>query len=547
MARNYEYKEVNLSDLILDDENPRFASSVLVQDSTTKISQDAIISHLLQYADIIKLANRINSVQELHGSELITCYKRYDGYVVLEGNRRTCACKLLLDRMLIPDDYKSNFPFIKDETKENIGKILVIVYPNRESVQAYLSDRHITGVKRWSALEKNNYYMNLFQTYGDVSRVQEFTSDTIGTIKKSIRKYQFFMDVFRVLESRYNNIEIEKIDYLPMVDRFMDILVGNDSDIGLNLHFDEITQRYSCEKNKLKKYNEILMLVGEAFLLRKEKKNCKDSELSKIISTEIYRMVDQKELIIKDERIPGLIDLIKEYKNLVMPSTDNNDQSGAHQSHGSGDDHDDKVDKPNEDNTDDSDDNDDTKNGDGTDSDNNTKDKDESDEEKYMPPAKYKSKQTRKEFLSFTVDEAESFEINGNSDYESKITSLIYDLSNFSVYKHPYSCALLYRTLLEISTRLVYERCASSVGRLYNENDLVGNMKYLNNNFLFISKTGKDIPKLKESIKTYLNSTDIIQILNLYIHYPNPVDEQILLSTWNSMKFYIQACLEKSK
>lgn len=541
MARNYEYKEVNISDLILDDENPRFASSVLVQDSTTKISQDAIISHLLQYADIIKLANRINNVQELHGSELITCYKRDDVYVVLEGNRRTCACKLLLDRTLIQDDYKSNFPFIKDETKENIEKVLVIVYPNRESVQAYLSDRHINGVKKWSALEKNNYYMNLFQAFGDVSKVQECTSDTIGTIKKSIRKYQFFMDVFRVLKSLYSNIEIEKIDYLPMVDRFMDILVGNDSDVGLNLHFNETTQRYLCESSKLKKYNEILMLVGEAFLMRKEKKNCEEGELSKIISTEINGLGIQKELIIKDERIPGLSDLIREYRNLVMPSTDKNNQSDANQSHRSDNDHDaenyksNAKDNSNEDGADGSDNNDDT-NKEG-----------ENDEDKYTPPAKYKSKQTKKEFLCFTVDEAGSFKINGNSDYEVKITSLIYDLSNFSVYRHPYSCALLYRTLLEISTRLVYERCTSTVGRSYNEKDLVGNMNHLNNNFLFTSKIGKDVPKLKESIKANLNSSDIIQILNLYIHYSNPVDEQILLSTWNSMKYYIQACLDKSK
>ena len=137
MARNYEYKEVNIADLILDDENPRFASSVLVQDSAAKVSQTAIINHLLKYADIIKLANRINNVQELHGSEVITCYKRNDDYVVLEGNRRICACKLLLNRSLIPDDYKSNFPFLKDETKDNIERILVIVYPNREAVQAF--------------------------------------------------------------------------------------------------------------------------------------------------------------------------------------------------------------------------------------------------------------------------------------------------------------------------------------------------------------------------------------------------------------------------
>ena len=85
----------------------------LVQDSAAKVSQTAIINHLLKYADIIKLANRINNVQELHGSEVITCYKRNDDYVVLEGNRRICACKLLLNRSLIPDDYKSNFSFSK--------------------------------------------------------------------------------------------------------------------------------------------------------------------------------------------------------------------------------------------------------------------------------------------------------------------------------------------------------------------------------------------------------------------------------------------------
>lgn len=132
------------------------------------------------------------------------------------------------------------------------------------------------------------------------------------------------------------------------------------------------------------------------------------------------------------------------------------------------------------------------------------------------------------EFAERTWDEAMSAPWDGESDVDP---SGIADL--------------LYRTLLEIGTRLVYERCASTVGRSYTENDLVGNMKHLNNNFLFISKTGKDIPKLKESIKANLNSPDIIQILNLYIHYSNPVDEQILLSTWNSMKFYIQACLEK--
>ncbi|TEB16264.1 hypothetical protein Psfp_01491 [Pelotomaculum sp. FP] len=531
MARNYEYKEVNIADLILDDENPRFASSVLVQDSATKVSQTAIISHLLKYANIIKLANRINNVHELHGAELITCYKRDDGYVVLEGNRRTCACKLLLDRSLIPDNYKSNFPFINEETKENIERILVIVYPDREAVQAFLSDRHITGVKKWSALEKNNYYMNLFHAYSDISKVQEFTSDTLGTIKKCIRKYQFFMDVFHILKSRHKNIEIEKLDYLPMVDRFMDTLVGNDPEVGLNLSFDEDTQKYLCEKDKQSQYNEILMLIGEAFLLRKEKKYCINGELSKIVSTEIYGFSNQKELILKDERIPGLIAMIKDYHGLKSsPPTEDLKQDNPDQSHGTGDNQDgDPLDD------------DDGNSSNGV----TPEDGNDIDEEKYIPSVKYKPKKTKREYLSFTIEESKSLKISGDSDFEVKIRSLIYDLSSFSVYRHPYACALLYRTLLEISTRLVYSRHTSTISSPYNEKDLVGNMKYLNNNFLFTAKTGKDIPKLKEAIKANLSNPDIIKILNLYIHYPNPVDEQILLSTWNSMKFYIQACLEK--
>lgn len=46
------------------------------------------------------------------------------------------------------------------------------------------------------------------------------------------------MDVFDILKSKYQDLEIEKIDYLPMVDRFMETLVGNDEEVGLKLELD---------------------------------------------------------------------------------------------------------------------------------------------------------------------------------------------------------------------------------------------------------------------------------------------------------------------
>lgn len=540
MSVKYEYKRVKMSELLLDDENPRFSSSKLVKESSTKVSQEAIITHLLTYADIIKLAHRINKVTELHGAELITCYKREDGYVVLEGNRRTCACKLLLNRDLIPKAYKRNFPFINNETRENIEEIMVIVYPNRESVQAFLSDRHINGVKRWTALEKNNYYMDLFDEYKKLEKVQEHTSDNLATIKNSIRKYQFFMDVYNVIKTKYSDLEIEKINYLPMVDRFLDILVGNDEDVGLNLNLSPDTLRYECSEFKLKRYQDILFAVGEAFLARKDKKYCSDDELSKIISSEISNASDQKDLILSDERIPGLLELIKSFKDLCdSPSDDEGHESGDG----------DKGTAPSASGHYDPNGN----NANGEDNDDSTGDDESDDSEdpgyteagKFIPPKRYKPKKNKKEYLDFFQEETTNWDINGDSDYEIKIHSLIYDLATISVYDHPYASAFLYRSLLEVVTRYTFIRKSPSIKQSYNESDLVGNMRYLNNNIIFANKHGKDIPKTKEAIKNNLSGSDIIQILNLYIHYDKPVDEQILLSTWNSMKFYIQACLEK--
>lgn len=278
---------------------------------------------MLRYANVSELANRINDVGELHGSEIITCIQKGSKYVVLEGNRRTCACKLLLDRTLIPDQYKNKIKFITERTKANITKVMVTIYPDRESVQPYLSDRHITGVKKWSALEKNNYYINLFYQYKDVEEVKRHTSDSITVVTKSIIKYRFFMDVFDVLKSKYQDLEIEKIDYLPMVDRFMETIVGNDDEVGLKLELDNEKLIYLCLPEKKDIYDSILLKVGEAFLIRREKRLCEEGEESKIVSSEISAKRDQKQLILDDVRIPGLYKLIQEYKGSSGTATSN--------------------------------------------------------------------------------------------------------------------------------------------------------------------------------------------------------------------------------
>ena len=71
MALPYKYFTANVSDLLLDVKNPRFASSTLVDNASKVPDQNDVIKHLLKYADIITLAYNIERARCLHGSEMV--------------------------------------------------------------------------------------------------------------------------------------------------------------------------------------------------------------------------------------------------------------------------------------------------------------------------------------------------------------------------------------------------------------------------------------------------------------------------------------------
>lgn len=499
MALPYKYCAVSMDDLALDVRNPRFASSTLVDNVTRAPSEADVIKHLLKYADVISLANNIERVHYLHGSEMITCYENSDGkLVVAEGNRRVCACKLLLHKELIPDDYKESFPVATDETIANIKVVTVNVYTNRESIQAYLSDRHIAGVRKWSALEKNNYYMNLFQQYGNIHMVKPYTSDTLGTIKKCITKYQFFMKVFKVLKQNGVELEIEKIDYLPLADRFMDTLVGNDPEVGLSLRLDENRLVYLCPDSKKDLYNQILTVVGDAFLVRES-----SGENPKIIGTDVANKEKQKKLIIEDKRIPGLYDLIKSFKRIDASSDsctpdepDNPERANDHGKFGPS--------------------------------------------EPFIPD-RFIPQRRRDDYLYITEEEAKNF-VFESKEYDVKILEILHELATMKVSEKSVACACLFRSLLEICTRRVFKKHVNPSVKGYNEGDLLDNLTYVNNNVLFRGLRGSENAKIQSSIKSKLGS-GLINTLNLYIHYPQVVDPSYLIDSWTIMKLFVVRCL----
>ncbi len=160
-------KEIALTQLHFDPENPRIPEKLRSSHSESKI-----IDYMVRYGNIIELMKSIgeSGFSKAEPLLVVPMKKAKTEYIVVEGNRRLAALKLLAD----PGLTKIREKPIKDAAADARVKpdlIPVIEYKERIDVLEYLGYRHITGVKDWGPLEKARYLDQLYKMH--VSRVGE--------------------------------------------------------------------------------------------------------------------------------------------------------------------------------------------------------------------------------------------------------------------------------------------------------------------------------------------------------------------------------------
>ena len=147
-----------LDELDFDPQNPRF-SRYFANDPQP---EDHIVERMIKNENIQELMGSIAEQGYFSGEPLLVA-KNGKRYIVVEGNRRLTAVKLLRG------DISKELPSIKQlrETAKNIPPetIPCIVFPERKDILRYLGYRHITGAKRWDSLSKARYLEELRQTF----------------------------------------------------------------------------------------------------------------------------------------------------------------------------------------------------------------------------------------------------------------------------------------------------------------------------------------------------------------------------------------------
>ena len=163
-------------ELLLDPTNPRLAGHEVSLDE-----QDQIAIWLYKEMAVRELVESIAANGYWTHEELFA-EQEDDKLIVIEGNRRLCAVKILLDsdlraRCKIPEP-----PPLAEGVKDTLEQLPVIV-TTREKLWDYIGFKHVNGPRAWDSIAKAQYIYRVHTSFGiplsDIARTIGDQHDTV--------------------------------------------------------------------------------------------------------------------------------------------------------------------------------------------------------------------------------------------------------------------------------------------------------------------------------------------------------------------------------
>lgn len=153
--------------LLLDDDNPRLASG------NGGDSQKDLLRVLWTEMAVDEVALSIAANGYFEEEPLLVIPfnpkekdEQKKRFVVVEGNRRLAAVRLLRDPELRQEMGATDLPQISAAQRTALDTLPVSIYKTREQLWQYFGFRHINGPKPWDAFSKASYVAEVHEQYG---------------------------------------------------------------------------------------------------------------------------------------------------------------------------------------------------------------------------------------------------------------------------------------------------------------------------------------------------------------------------------------------
>jgi hypothetical protein len=165
-----KWKELQLSpvNLRLDPKNPR------IPHSGEDLSQPDLIADLVENEKVYDLAKSIAD-NGYYPIEALILVEENKEKLVLEGNRRLAALKLLISPEAAPEKWVPRFRALANRIDaKGLRKVKVVRAPTRESAAPIIMSRHTRNqVESWSPLMQAKFYSNLVERGMKIDEIAE--------------------------------------------------------------------------------------------------------------------------------------------------------------------------------------------------------------------------------------------------------------------------------------------------------------------------------------------------------------------------------------
>ena len=168
----------NPNKLHMDLENPR------APDETFE-SEDEVLDYLVDHADVQELIKSILSSGWLDYEPLIV---QTDDNVVLEGNRRLAALRILADPEL-----RSRLKIVLDEEPQADSlptRVRVRRVSSRSAARDFIGFKHINGPFKWDALAKAKYAADWYEEDRDIKKISRRLGDGHNTVVRLLNGWK---------------------------------------------------------------------------------------------------------------------------------------------------------------------------------------------------------------------------------------------------------------------------------------------------------------------------------------------------------------------
>ncbi len=182
---------VEVDKLLLDAENPRLASGLGGD------SQEDLLKVLWTEMAVDEVALSIAANGFFPEENLFVIRQnpkekeeRRKRYIVVEGNRRLAAVRLLRDEKLKERIRATDLPKITAKANAALDRLPVAIYDSREDLWEYFGFRHINGPKPWDSFSKAKYISDVRDNYKiPLDEIARKIGDQHSTVKKLYRGY----------------------------------------------------------------------------------------------------------------------------------------------------------------------------------------------------------------------------------------------------------------------------------------------------------------------------------------------------------------------